>query len=125
MLKKGGYVYWRGSVMSNYSEFKNAKEFRKRRSKKGMVQIEDGGWHYSYLGGVEAVMYKLRSLEHASEEDYQREYLSDYEIVEKMINSGVDLYGRGFKYNFVEIGDECPEYIINNIDRYSHLIKKI
>lgn len=125
LIKRCGDVYWKGSVMDNFKNFNNAKEFRKRRNYqgKGYVQIQDGGWHFSYLGGLESVMYKLRSLEHASESTYKFDYLNDAAQVEKLINSGHDLYGRDFKYKFCQIDNSYPDYVLKNLDQYQHLIK--
>lgn len=126
LVKQGNTVYWKGSIMDEYRNFKTPKEFRKRRNFQGetYVQIEDGGWHFSYLGGLESVMYKLRSLEHASESAYSFDYLDDPEKVEELICRGLDLYGRDFKYGFIPIDETYPEYILKNIDKFQHLIKK-
>lgn len=125
LFRKDGKVYWRGSVMALYKDVKNIKEFRKRRSKKlqSNTQVEEGGWHFSYLGGLEAVMYKIRSLEHADEPKYMRNYLTDPDAVKHLIESGHDLYGRDNKYAFVDIDQTYPHYILENLDKFSHLIK--
>ena len=125
VTKHNGMAYWKGPVMDYYKNFKNAKEFRKRRNLVGdtYVQVEEGGWHFTYLGGAESVMYKIKSLEHASEDKYKFDYLSDAQAVEKMLNEGRDLYGRDHRYRFVEIDKSYPDYIRNNLSKFAHLIK--
>jgi len=122
--KKEGVVYWNGSVMTNYSDFVNAKKLRMRRNKKGegIVAIQNGGWHFSFLGGREAVLLKLKSWAHANEKKYNPEYLNDPEKIKKLIESGGDLFGRDFKYMFQDIDNSYPKYLLKNLDKYGVLI---
>lgn len=124
VVKYNDMMYWKGPVMDSYANFKNVQEFRKRRNKTGagIVQVEEGGWHFTYLGGVEAVMYKIRSLEHASEEKYQFSYLSDRAAVAQMLNAGKDLYGRDHRYQFVAFDASYPAYLRENSEKFAHLI---
>ena len=124
-LNRNGMHYWRGSVMARYADFKNTKEFRKRRDRQGegIVQIEDGGWHFTYLGGLETVRQKLHSFAHSHEEKYQLTAADDEEQLTQMLNNAVDLFGRDYRYEFVELDERFPRYVREHRTRFSHLIK--
>lgn len=124
-LNKDGLHYWRGTVMANFSEFDNAKSFRKKRGtqSENIVQIENGGWHFTYLGGSKNILYKINSFAHSKESKYQVDQLQDTNMLDNIISQGKDLYGRDYTYEFVELDDRFPEYVLQHKDKFSHLIK--
>jgi beta-1,4-mannosyl-glycoprotein beta-1,4-N-acetylglucosaminyltransferase len=126
-LNRDGLHYWRGTVMAPYAEFKNTKEFRKRRDRQenGIVQIEEGGWHFTYLGGLESVRQKLLSFAHTKEDKYRLEHLNDDDELQKVLDSGQDLFGRNYHYQFVPLDERFPRYVQENRERFHHLIKKV
>lgn len=75
----------------------------------------DGGWHFSYLGGVDAVLAKLASYSHTEFRDVSREQ------VEACIKYGIDYDNRG-RLEHVAIDDTYPECISANPDRWKHLM---
>lgn len=127
LVKHNGLVYWRGSVMANYADFNNAKEFRKRRDKQGpdIVQIEEGGWHFTYLGGWKQVLYKIQSFAHAKEAKYSLGDLESPDKLIEVIEQGVDLYGRDYRYTFIELSEIFPHYLRDNRERFADLIKEL
>lgn len=84
--------------------------------------IEGGGWHFSYLGGEEMIREKIESFSHV-------EYNNDYtkSKIAANLEKNVDPFGRPYQpYKVVKMEeDEYPEYLINNIEKYSHLIKDV
>ncbi len=82
--------------------------------------IKDGGWHFSYLGGVEMIIKKIESFAHT---EYNKETFKDAKSIEDAINNGKDIFGRNFSYKFVPLDDTFPEYILKNQNLYQHLIK--
>jgi beta-1,4-mannosyl-glycoprotein beta-1,4-N-acetylglucosaminyltransferase len=124
ITERDGIIYWHGSVMIDFEDFESAKKTRLYRDQKGedIVQIEDGGWHFSFLGGWEIVRTKLDAWEHASEEKYNPDHLSDPDELKKIINSGSDLFGREFRFKFIEPEDDLPQFLLDNMDRFSNLI---
>lgn len=138
---------WYGPVMVNYNDFTSVQELRTISIKimgyyvagfprnarliwwkfinldiKGrkVVLISDGGWHFSYLGGVERILKKLEAFAHT---EYNKEIYKDPKKIEEAINNGDDIFGRGFKYKYVSVDSSYPEFILKNIDQYRHLIK--
>jgi beta-1,4-mannosyl-glycoprotein beta-1,4-N-acetylglucosaminyltransferase len=91
-----------------------------RDSKTGKV-IQNGGWHFSCLGGIKAIKYKIGAFSH---QEYNNEkYIGD-EILEKKIRRGLDIYNRkDYRFKPVKITIAThPVYIVNNKERYSNYI---
>lgn len=122
---KNGKGYWRGSVMLNYEDIHTIKKSRMLRDTetKQINIIEEGGWHFSFLGGLEKVITKLNAYSHAGEAKYNPEYLKKPEEIEKLMNSGLDLFGRDIQYKFINIDTNFPNYLLSNQEKFAHLIK--
>ena len=61
--------------------------------------IPTGGWHFSYLGGVEKIKFKIKSFAHT--EFNKDEYLCDKHLLSS-ITKGNDIFKRAgvsFKFN--------------------------
>lgn len=122
---RDGYVYWRGSVMVDYADFTSAREIRKRRNLEGagIVPVVDGGWHFTFMGGVERVQNKLDAWSHTKEKKYYPDALRDKAALKDIIERGEDLFGRPFRYQFVDIDDSFPVYVREHPERFAALIK--
>lgn len=127
LVKRNGIVYWCGSVMINYSAFTSFKEVRLQRNMNtdDTLRIEEGGWHFSFMGGVEKVRKKLDSWAHTGESKYNPEYLRDPDNLLEIMNSGEDLFGREFRFKFFELDESFPKYLLLNMDKYKSFIKAI
>ncbi len=138
--------WWYGSVMAHFNDFKNPQELRSVSKKmhagkmrilkdrryrffksifhsiyrKNITMIDRGGWHFGYLGGVNKIIEKLEAFAHA---EYNKEIFKNKLTVQTAINNGMDLFGRGIVYSFIELDDSFPTYITENKDRLKHLIK--
>lgn len=126
LVKRGDHVYWRGSVMVDFEQFRSFRKTRKIRDTQGagVVQVEEGGWHFSFLGDVKAIQYKLRNWEHAKEGHYSQDYLADPQALKKMIEEGADLFGRDYRYGFIPLDDSFPRYLLEHRDRFAAYIKE-
>lgn len=81
--------------------------------------IPNGGWHWSWLGGKEKIVKKLESYSHY--ELNKPEFKTD-KHVEYCLDTGMDLFFRG-NGKVVPVDEiPLPRYIINNINKYKHLI---
>jgi hypothetical protein len=89
-------------------------------------RLYPGGWHWTYVGSdgetvEDRVATKLASAAH-------QEHNND--SVKKMIishlNSNQDPLGRGQgRYETVEVDDSYPDFILENKEYYSYLIKNV
>lgn len=87
---------------------------------KDISLIENGGWHFSYLGGVEAIKEKIKAFSH--DEYNSQEYLDDASIL-KAITEGADLFGREYHFKYVPLDSRFPVYLLKHKERYSRFIK--
>jgi len=112
-------TYWlRGPRVLFYKDFnKSADEIR---NTQGQI-IENGGWHFSFLGGIQKVKDKVKSFSH---QEYNNEYYLNEERLTSLILNGADIFERGYKYKIVDIDSSFPEFIVKNKEKYNQLILK-
>jgi beta-1,4-mannosyl-glycoprotein beta-1,4-N-acetylglucosaminyltransferase len=129
-LKQLNYCYylnnrsseqWVGTIISKYKNIKkgNLNNFRANH----INELEDGGWHFTNMGGVEQILKKIESYDH---QEFNNEYIKSQ--IKKRIENNQDYVGRrldwmGKPFFFYLEEDNLPEYIKNNKKKYSHLIK--
>jgi len=80
--------------------------------------IKNGGWHFSFMGGPDRVKIKIDAYSH---QEYNNQHIISN--IQNNIENDIDPFFRG-KLDKVNIDDTFPEYIINNINKYSYMIKK-
>jgi beta-1,4-mannosyl-glycoprotein beta-1,4-N-acetylglucosaminyltransferase len=81
--------------------------------------IDCGGWHFSYLGGVDAIIKKLSAF---ADPEYNKKAYQDSKRISQAISEGSDLFGRDFSFCKVPLNDHFPDYIRNNLGKIRHLI---
>lgn len=86
-------------------------------STRGIVCL-DGGWHLSYLGGPNEVLYKINSIAHKEEASKFSEITYD-NIVSRM-NKGDGLFNDGIKYK-LDNNIVLPKYLMENKEKFLHL----
>lgn len=87
------------------------------RQKKEGKRIENGGWHFTFMGGPKAVIKKIESYSH---QEFNTPHLKDNipYIVENCVKLGVDALGRPSEFKIRDINDGTfPEYIVKNQER--------
>jgi beta-1,4-mannosyl-glycoprotein beta-1,4-N-acetylglucosaminyltransferase len=83
--------------------------------------IKNGGWHFTYLGGLEQIKYKIRSFGH--QEFNNTNYLNDDDI-KKKLEKGIDFFNPK-EYRFIPVKIKAPffpEYLAQNQENYSGII---
>jgi beta-1,4-mannosyl-glycoprotein beta-1,4-N-acetylglucosaminyltransferase len=91
-----------------------------RRQGRAVRFVENGGWHFTYLGGAPRIVEKLEAFAHS---EYNRAEFKDLEKLEAALRGGADLFGRDFHYAFVPIDDSYPAWLRENLSRYAHLVR--
>lgn len=104
----------------NDKKTKTPQYFRDKRTKFVKVVEENAGWHFSYLGGIDRIKLKLKSIVDGNPD------LAENRYIEERINKGLDLYDRKhFEYDFIlkdEIGiDNIEEFI----DKYPQMYRSM
>ena len=81
--------------------------------------IYNGGWHFGFLGGAKAVRNKIQSYAH---QEFAVPKVLD--LVEGRLAERKDALGRQYEYKVVLLDAHFPQYLLDNQDRFSHLIYK-
>lgn len=83
-----------------------------------MMVLDDAGWHFSYLGGIDQIKEKLSAYSHIENDTDE---VKDNLV--KNIAEGNDIFGRSdHKFEYVPIDDTFPQELVNNQDKYKNLI---
>ncbi len=88
--------------------------------------IDDGGWHFCNLKKPENLLYKYKNLcetndPHHFKEKIDPKYL-DLEEIKKRIEKKQDIIGRNDKFKKIEVNNDYPNYILENIDKLKEWI---
>lgn len=85
------------------------------------LTIEDAGWHFSYLGGVEKIIEKLESFAHT---EFNAPEFKDAEQIRRLVDAGQDLFGRPeYRFKRVELDASFPRFLVENLDQFSRYVK--
>jgi beta-1,4-mannosyl-glycoprotein beta-1,4-N-acetylglucosaminyltransferase len=108
---------WFGSRIGAYKNMKKYSFNEIRGNDSLSIRVADGGWHFSFMGGLEMVKNKLLSYS-------ARDMLYDKVLdeLENNIKNNVDPFFRS-SLTTVGIDDSYPKYLLDNLNKYHHLIK--
>ena len=81
--------------------------------------IKNAGWHFSYMGGVERIMEKLREFAH---QEFNNDYYVNKERIEECLKNNTDILARKHFYKKVELDETFPKYLLENQDKYKEMI---
>lgn|GEM_PF-1455612 len=85
--------------------------------------IADAGWHFSYLGSEQDIKNKIETFAH---QEYNKDEYKDIQKIKESIAQGKDLFGRkDVSFEFMDIDDTFPAYLLKNLPRYSKFIANI
>jgi beta-1,4-mannosyl-glycoprotein beta-1,4-N-acetylglucosaminyltransferase len=120
---------WFGTRAFEFSKLKNASMDYHRfpteiRSQQLGVIIENGGWHFSYLGGEEAIKIKLKSLAFQGFRAYVTNIMMNLfpKYLSLILNKDRDILRKGRRFFKVGIDNKFPSCILNDknfIEKYS------
>ena len=118
---------WIGSKMISYKLMKElglqCGELRFPERKEIGIRVEDGGWHFGYMGGHGEKDVKKRVTEKvisAAHTEYNSKHVLGQ--VENQIKDGKDIFGRDAKFVKAEIDESYPVYIREHQDELDYLI---
>lgn len=120
---------WIGTKMCSYKLLRKQNlmlgELRFPERKEIGIRVDDGGWHFGYMGGHGEKDIKKRVQEKVVSAAHQ-EYNSKRVLsqVTDQIKDGKDIFGRNAKFIRCEIDESFPEYIRNNQKELDFLIMK-
>ena len=111
---------WRGTVVINGEILRQNSDLHWYRSyKDAFPNIENTGWHFSYVGTLDDIIYKMESYAHQE---------SNTPVIKNKIREnlekGVDLFNReGYTLEKVSIDDTYPELVKTNPEKFESMIK--
>lgn len=104
----GDERWWNGSIACSGKHYKQTTPQALRDKRNDWKRINKGGWHFSYLGGLEKIKYKLQSFAHT--EFNKEEYTHDKNIL-NALEKGEDILKRpGVSFRFVPLS-YYPAYL--------------
>jgi beta-1,4-mannosyl-glycoprotein beta-1,4-N-acetylglucosaminyltransferase len=116
---------WDGTIGCYYKDFPGADQLRLSRQSEKSGVINDSGWHFSYLGGIDKITKKLESFAHS---EFDNAINRDKERIKDVVDKGLDIFSRpnkpGVKYLIIQDNEYWPRHIRENIEKFSHLIKE-
>ena len=83
------------------------------------VELNNAGWHFSYLGDNEWVKKKLASFSHT---EWNIPSVTDNLNVDQLLNDGKCFWQPGFSFSPVKIDQYFPEALVKNLSKYSQHI---
>lgn len=118
---------WIGTKMCSYKLLRDNNlqlgDLRFPERKEIGIRVEDGGWHFGYMGGHGEKDIRKRVQEKVVSAAHQ-EYNSKHVLsqVTDQIKDGKDIFGRNAKFVRCDIDDTYPEYIRTHQDELGFLI---
>ncbi|MES3032184.1 MAG: hypothetical protein V4699_03005 [Patescibacteria group bacterium] len=123
-LKQDVYAYylnnksnepWAGTLVTKYKNIKNScLNHLRTANKTKYTYVENGGWHFTSMGGINEVRRKLK--DSYTQESYNTEEVQ--KNLEKRFGKS-DYIGRNFKFEIDE--KDLPKYILDNRKKYKKL----
>lgn len=116
-----GEKLWNGTIVCNGKTFCETTPQQLRNNRNSYKQIKKAGWHFSYLGGVEKIKYKLQSFAHT--EFNKPEYFDEAHIL-TALEKGQDVLKReNMEYKIVQLF-YYPSYLRKLMKQYPKFIKE-
>lgn len=109
---------WSGTKCLTNSNLKNKSINLIRQNKYTTNVIGSGGWHFSFMGGIEKIKAKIDAYSH---QEYNNQHIISN--IENNVNSENDPFFRG-GLTKVSVDDSFPKYILKNINKFKHMIKE-
>jgi len=85
------------------------------------LNIHDAGWHYSFMGSAENIVFKLKSYSH---QEFNKWPNTDVGFINQRIKSGNSNFEQEeMLFKKVKLSKKnCPNYVLKNINKYDKLI---
>ena len=110
--------YWAGTFYTRYKNIKNASiNHLDTFIKIGYELIDNGGWHFTYQGGIDKIKTKLENFGH---QECNTDEVKN--LIQERLDNGLDVLGRPFKC--IIDNESIPEYIKLHKNKYLHLFKQ-
>lgn len=116
---------WTGTIGTKIKKI--GKDFFKLNRTNKPAPLEDGGWHFSNMGGADQIIKKLEAYDHSNEVIPVLSQFEGYGVQFRM-DHGYDFLGRevnyqGIPYQFIINEELWPQYLKDHKEQWSFLCK--
>lgn len=99
--------------------FRSISNWRRMRRPVRTKIIRDAGWHFTFLGGIDDIAEKIR----ARTGSQSKKAILDPEWLDKRIKAGLESNQRHNRpLSYRPLDETFPRYLLDNRDRFAHLI---
>lgn len=112
---------WFGTIIGTYGYFSTPQELRNL-ARSGYNPVNNGGWHYSFMGGSEKIKIKVENI---AESSYIIDQIGDVNEIEHKIKNQIDLWNRTEDYaikKIVDISNNKPKMLDIFLNKYPNFI---
>ena len=107
-----------GTRMLRFRDFSCAEELRHS----GYKIVKDGGWHFSWMGGVQRIQEKLAAYAH---QERNRPEIAATGNIEKSLKEGHSFFDPERRLEFVPLDRTFPEYLVEHQEKFSNWIRPV
>jgi beta-1,4-mannosyl-glycoprotein beta-1,4-N-acetylglucosaminyltransferase len=107
-----------GTRMLRFRDFSCAEEMRHS----GYKIVENGGWHFSWMGGVRRIQQKLAAYAH---QERNLPQLAEPGHIEQALNEGRLFFDRDVPHEIVPLDNSFPRYLLEHPEKFSTWIKPV
>jgi hypothetical protein len=111
-------TYSYGTRIMRFRDFSCAEEMRHS----GYKVVEDGGWHFSWMGGVQRIQEKLAAYAH---QERNRPELAATGHIKQSLNDGRMFFKPEQRLEVVSLDDSFPRYLLEHPEKFSNWIKPV
>lgn len=109
--------HWYGTVGTKYKNLKNYSVNHIRTpNMNSYTLVDNAGWHFTFQGGGENIRKKIESYGH---QELNRDDIKSQ--INNRLNNNTDIFGRPNK--LVVDNTNLPKYVLENINKYKHMLK--
>ena len=118
--RHGVIMVTRGRAFTNPQQEREYSFFWNRKPE-NTVEVDHGGWHFTYFGNNEHCLNKIKNFAHTEQNrpDIVDEFNIDWMIRNKY---GAEGGSHTERFEYVLVDDYFPKHITDNIDKWSHMI---
>jgi hypothetical protein len=107
-----------GTVMLRHRDFSTAEELRHS----GFKTVPDAGWNFTWMGGVERILTKIRAFAH---QERNLPEFTDPARVRELIEQGHYLFDDSNRLQFVPLDGTFPRYVLEHPEKFSSWIHAV
>jgi len=83
------------------------------------IYINHAGWHFSYMGGIESIKYKIKSFAHS---EFDIANINNEEYIKEQVRLGNSLYNDVDKFARINSMHDMPLPIQQFPQKFAHLM---